>query len=369
MNLRETPSPKIIRPCIALLLMAASGACGSSGNVSEGSEGITFTGGDSGVSGQDGGVQLDLGADGSGGGNGCASTVIPAENKKAADIIVVVDNSGSMDFEASSVQANLNGFSQQIVDSGIDVHVVLISSYPDDGNGICIDPPLGIGGCPEIDNNPPTFLHIDQNVGSNDALEEALEYEPQWRVARRQDASLHFVVVSDDESDITALEFDTALKALDPGYAEYKLNGIVCTTVCEETDEIGAVYIELGQMTDGIISDLCLQDFQPVFDELANLVISGAQIACEWDIPDPPPGQTLDPTKVNVRFDDGLGGGFSIGNVETAADCAYVGDGWYYDNPAAPTKILACPQTCEKIQGADAAMIVVELGCETVPAG
>lgn len=316
----------------------------------------------------------DVGTPGGSGGPGgeeeCASQTTPAENmRQPADIIVVVDNSGSMDFEAAAVQTNLNAFSQQMVDSGIDVHVVLMSSYPGDGNGICIDPPLGIGGCDDNDNNPPVFTHIDSRIGSNDALVQILEHEPEWSVVLRPDAQLHFMVVTDDESELGALEFDMALKALDPNYALYKLNGIVCTTECAETAAIGDTYITLGQLTNGIIGDLCLQDFQPVFDQLATEVISGAQIACEWDIPAPPPGEDFDPTKVNVEFDDGLGGGFEIGYVDSAADCPNVVDGWYYDNAAAPTKILACAQTCQKIQGVETAQINISLGCDSVPAG
>jgi hypothetical protein len=317
---------------------------------------------------------FDLGEPGTGNGPGgeeeCASEATPAENKKQpADIIVVVDNSGSMDFEANLVQTNLNAFSQQIIDSGIDVHVVLMSSYPGDGNGICIDPPLGIGGCPNNDNNPPLFTHIDQRISSNDALEQILAHHANWSAVLRPDAQLHFMVVTDDESDLAPLDFDNQLKALDPNYALYRMNGIVCTSNCEEAAEIGQAYMTLGQLTMGIIGDLCLQDFQPVFDALATEVISGAQIACEWDIPPPPPGEDFDPMKVNVEFDDGMGGGFEIGYVESAAECANVIDGWYYDNAANPTLILACPQTCQKIQGVETATINISLGCDTVPAG
>lgn len=377
-------APREFRALAAIALAMACGGgddegrASGDGGVSGISSGLTLTGGGSeGTGGVDtGNDSLDpfpdvgMTSGGPGGEEECASQVTPAENKKQpADIIVVVDNSGSMDFEAQAVQTNLNGFSQQIVDSGIDVRVVLISSFPGDGNGICVAPPLGNGGCPDSDTNPPVYAHIDQRVNSNDALEHVLAQEPVWGPLLRPDAQLHFMIVSDDESDLGALDFDNALKAINPAYAAYKLNGIVCTTECDETAAIGQVYIALGQLTGGIIGDLCLQDFQPVFDELATQVIAGAQIACEWDVPEPPDGEEFDPMQVNVSFDDGMGGGFDIGYVESEADCANVIDGWYYDNPAAPTKIFACPQTCQKIQGVDAAMIEISLGCATVPAG
>ncbi len=54
----------------------------------------------------------------------------------------------------------MNNFSTKIINSGIDVHVVMISSYPTD-DGICVDPPLGSGGCPVKDNNPPKYTHVN----------------------------------------------------------------------------------------------------------------------------------------------------------------------------------------------------------------
>jgi hypothetical protein len=375
MDMRKTQLS--IAPLFAAL--ACGGADDGRGMASSADGGIgTLSAGSTDESGNEAGSADDLGEIPDIGNSGvdetgaaeCASYTEAAENKKLpADIIVVVDNSGSMDFEALSVQDNLNAFSQQIIDSGIDVHVVLMSSYPGDGNGMCIGPPLGSGGCPDLDNNPPTFLHLNTRIASNDALEQILDNQPEWSMALRPEAPLHFMVVTDDESDLAAADFDAQLKALSPDYADYKLHGIVCTTECEETASLGNQYIALGQLTGGIIGDLCLQDFQPVFDQLATEVVAGAEIACEWDVPLPPEGEAFDPMKVNVEFDDGVGGGFEIGYVDSAADCPNVIDGWYYDNPVAPTQIFACEQTCQKIQGVETGTIQITLGCDTVPAG
>ena len=300
----------------------------------------------------------------------CVSYSEMAENTlQPADIIFVVDNSGSMGDEAGAVQANLNNFSQQIIDSGIDVHVVLISSYPGDGNGICVEPPLGSGGCPDADNNPPVFTHVEQEVDSNNALQLLLGQHAGWAGAMREDAAKHIVIVTDDESDLDAVSFDNQFKALDPSYLEYKLHGIVSMQECEDAAAVGNVYIILGQLTGGLLSDLCDQDFQPVFDLLATEVIGGSVLACEWAIPEPPMGETLDPNQVNVEFDDGQGMVETIGRVDDPTACAGVADGWYYDDPAAPTMILACPQTCERMQDAMMASVSIQLGCATIPAG
>ncbi len=122
-------------------------------------------------------------------------------------------------------------------------------------------------------------------------------------------------------------------------------------------------------MTGGVAGNLCLQDFQPVFNELQQEVIESAGIACEWDIPDPPPGEIFDPDKVNVIYVPTPGTEIVIGKVDSAADCGGVTDGWYYDDDVNPTQVLVCPQTCEKIQGQPGAEINIQFGCTTVPAG
>lgn len=308
----------------------------------------------------------------------CAAITETAMNQKQpADIIFVIDDSGSMSTEIASVAANMNNFSTKIINSGVDVHVVMISSYPSN-DGICVNPPLGSGGCPVKDNNPPKYTHIDAKVGSNDALQKVLDHYPDYKDLLRPDSAKHVVVVSDDNSSLSANAFDAAFKALDPSLAEYKLHAIcgakdsgdilwcaqnaIC---CAFTAKAGKVYMDLINKTGGEWGDLCLQNFTPVFDVLSTQVIENASLACEWVIPDPMGDDPIDFDKVNVDFDNGMNVQ-TIGKVETVADCANVSDGWYYDDPVKPTKILVCPQTCAKIQGVANAKINIKFGCETV---
>ena len=124
-----------------------------------------------------------------------------ASSAQAADIILVIDNSGSMEIEAASVKANMNKFSGKIIASGVDAHVVLISAI-EGKNGMCIEPPLGGGGCPLADSKLPTFLHIDHKVGSFNALQKLLDRHADWKDQMRPDARKHIVVVSDDNSEL-----------------------------------------------------------------------------------------------------------------------------------------------------------------------
>ena len=309
----------------------------------------------------------------------CAEITEKAMNKKQpADILFVIDNSGSMQVEAASVKTNMNQFSGKIVASGIDVHVVLISELGGD-TGMCIDPPLGVGNCPAKDTKLPTFLHIDDGVGSTNALAKLLEHHKTWKDSMRPDAAKHIVIVSDDDSDMGANAFDAAFKALDPSYADYKLHAIVgakdagdvlwCIqdpVCCAFTASAGKVYLDLINKTDGLWGDLCKQDFKPVFDLLSTEVVKNAGLACEWAIPAPMGEDVIDYNKVNVDFNDGMGNVTPIGKVDGPDSCGGVLDGWYYDDPVKPTKILVCPQTCAKIQGAANATMAIKFGCETI---
>lgn len=343
--------------------------------VSEGETegGIVSLGGESGDTGgfddeggADQGDDVDTGAGDGDGDDSCASVSETADFVEVpADIIFVVDNSGSMSEEAAFVQAEMNGFSAQIEASGIDHHVVLISSYPDEGNGICIDPPLGAGGCPGADDNLPVYRHVDEKVGSHDALELLLDTHDQWQGSIRANSVKHVIVVSDDESELGADDFDQAFRALDPSYDPYQLHAIVCPWMCPEAAEIGQTYLDLLAQTNGVLGDLCAQDFQTVFDELADAVIAGVPLSCEFDIPAPPEGMTLDPDLVNVELDDGAGGLEVIPRVDAPVDCVSVPEGWYYDDPLAPQQISLCPQTCSKAQSYEMGAVNVQFGCST----
>jgi Mg-chelatase subunit ChlD len=86
-------------------------------------------------------------------------------------------------------------------------------------------------------------------------------------------------------------------------------------------------------------------------------------LPCEWQIPDPPKGQNFDRDKVNVHL-TAPGTDLSFGKVSSADSCK--AKGWHYDDPDAPTRIVACPETCDLIQSTPLANIQILLGCAAV---
>jgi hypothetical protein len=323
----------------------------------------------------------------------CAAVSETAVNTRGpADIIFAIDNTPSMYNEIEMVRANMNRFSEMVEAEGLDLHIALVSCRTeaclDHPSGtewyiICIDPPVGAEGACETadtdDSVPPEYLHVDERVESLKALENIADTYGQWSAILRPGAAKHFVAISDDNEEWTAAQFNETILGLDASLAGYQFHAIFsfmskqaacdisssepCCTYAAPDGE-GTVYRELVEMTGGVSADLCLQDFDPVFDALAGAVIASARLNCFWEIPPPPEGEELDPAKVNVDFFDGTTTTM-IGHVPTEDRCALVEHGWYYDDPASPTEVHVCPQTCEWIQGREGAQIIIKFGCET----
>lgn len=341
--------------------------------------GLIGTGGMStgGNPGTGGGLIGTGGGSGSGGGpvqDGCAGIEEEAETGLApVDLIVAVDTSGSMSLEAEWTQNAMPSLVNTIVASGIDLHLVMIS-----GCDITVPAPVGSGqGCPN-DTNLPGYLHVNQGVGSTDALNKIVDTYSQWQQVLRPGALKSFLVVTDDNADSgpnnNAGAFIAAINSLDPNQfipGQWVFNGIFASQppfvapCLFLSAAAGTVYADLVIQTQGISGDLCLQQFDPIFAQLATSTITKAPLACEWDIPPPPMGETLDPALVNVKF-RGDGMERTLGFAGDLAGCASVVEGWYYDNPSAPTQVLACPETCTNvIRSPGAAGIKIEFGCAT----
>jgi hypothetical protein len=390
------------RKCVGLAFLMACGvgavnAC-SAGQDQSGASSLGSGGGSTqhgsgaggpGSGGGTGGVHLAGSTTGSSQGTGgsCAGVSEKATPKlQPADIIIAVDTSGSMDQEKNQVQQHLNDFATIITSAGIDVHVILVAD-----TSVCIPTPLGSGSCNGADENLPNYRHVVQGVDSNNALQILLDTYPDYKPNLRAGATKTFAVVSDDNSDMSAADFTSMLLALDPPtFQGFKFDAIVsfeapsvcgaclipgncasCTHKCCDKMQFcnpysaaeGTVYKQLVTQTGGVIGDLCSQNFQPVFTDMATGIVQSSGIACDFDIPTPDAG-TIDPNKVNVDFKPDNMADEPILNVPGGlADCGPAG-GWYYDDPQNPTKIILCPATCNSIQGRPGE-IHVEFGCDT----
>jgi hypothetical protein len=87
-------------------------------------------------------------------------------------------------------------------------------------------------------------------------------------------------------------------------------------------------------------------------------------LACEWTIPAPTDGSGFDPNLVNVRLTTGAQ---TTMLTHAASREACDNNTWYFDDPSAPKRLIACPTLCSAIEAAGAAANVdILLGCPTV---
>lgn len=93
--------------------------------------------------------------------------------------------------------------------------------------------------------------------------------------------------------------------------------------------------------------------------------IQGTVLACSYNIPVPTMG-TINFDEVSVTYTPG---GSSVPEtftqVANQGACPPGGNAWYYDNAAAPTQVLLCPDTCDRVSMDLNGKIDLALGCST----
>jgi hypothetical protein len=90
--------------------------------------------------------------------------------------------------------------------------------------------------------------------------------------------------------------------------------------------------------------------------------ITNRQLACEYQLPEPPSGMKLDTSKVQVVYTPATGSPEEVPSIQSLGACANnPNGGWFYDDANDPTKISVCPCTCSRFQ---AGQVDVRLGCK-----
>jgi hypothetical protein len=90
----------------------------------------------------------------------------------------------------------------------------------------------------------------------------------------------------------------------------------------------------------------------------ALTTISGIN-TCSYTLPANAMG---DPLNVNVEVTTGGGMPTVIGYVGSATMCG-PNNGWYFDDPARPAKLILCPQTCQPVRTTSGSRVQVLVGC------
>jgi hypothetical protein len=389
---------------------------GGSGQANAGTGGSIAPAGSGGVPGSGGTVSIDVPGGGSNGAGtagmeSCATQEADAMIvRQPVDVIVVIDNSGSMQDEIDAVEQSINvDFANILSASGVDYRVILLSRHEklNRQTSICVLAPLsGATSCPPTPDMPvfsERFYQYSLKVDSLNSLVLLIDTydatEPDefglaptgWSAWLRPAAKKVFLEITDDNStEMTATEFESQLFALSPEhfgsadarkYVFHSIIGIgekstvtdpwlpeeaIQTSLCTGNDDTvenaGPVYQELSRLTGGLRFPLCqFTEFDVVFETIANNVTSQASIACEFPIPPAPADRELDLSKVAVSYDPGDGSGTkTFGQAMSAEQC--VPDAFYIDE--ATRQIRLCPAACTSVQAGLQPTIDVLFTCE-----
>jgi hypothetical protein len=144
-------------------------------------------------------------------------------------------------------------------------------------------------------------------------------------------------------------------------------NEPLVTTECKSNGAViesyGPTYQELSIRTGGLRFPICqFPGYDAVFRAIAADVIVKSEIACDFPIPPPPAGETLDLTKVAVskRRLDGTPLA-PYGQAASPAECQ--ADAFYIDE--AENRIYLCPETCAALDADPAGGVDVLFTCES----
>lgn len=342
---------------------------------------------------------------------------------KPVDIIIAIDNSGSMGDEIVGVQDNINNnFAQIIEDSGLDYRVILVAKFGNDSSeSVCIEAPLGgipQGGCtnpPGMAVNGERFFHYSTEVSSHDswckllrtfdgALADDFGFAPTgWSEWLRPDAFKVFLELTDDGVSCSydnkayndgnnvnggmtaATTFDEALRATDPlhfgetiedrNYKWYSIVGMaynnppeapyteldpIVTGECPSAADNGTGYQALSNMTGALRFPLCdTTKYDVVFQAIAAGVVADAKIACDFEIPPPPEDKTLDEDSIVVLFTPS-------GQMDPIILTKVPGPdqcdpmSFYVEDG----KVILCPAACTLAQDDKDAELKVEFSCD-----
>lgn len=114
----------------------------------------------------------------------------------------------------------------------------------------------------------------------------------------------------------------------------------------------------------GTTSAILVTDATKVESEFRDALaaVRGKAVPCEIALPTKVTKGEVSYALVNVEYSKG--GAPPPTTLLQDATCAS-GEGWRYDDPMKPTKIILCPKTCDEIHGDPKAKVDILLGCKT----
>jgi hypothetical protein len=328
--------------------------------------------------------------------NECAAQMLEAEvMSQGVDVLVVVDTSNSMSDAIAAVENSINAdFAAILEASGIDYRVIVAGDYPPGGQlDICITMPLSSTDCnpaPAVPAVTGRYKHYDASTGSGAFLDNVMAWAttadphglaPGGYLDFFRDGSRKVILAMTDGNSASSNAslgdaFDAALLAFQPpvfgtpGDRQYVFHTIItmpvnspATSPWLAADPIageGGSIQQVSIVTGGWRFPLSqAANFDVVFQEIAQEVVETTPIACEFSIPEPPAGETIDPNTIEIDYSTGGMGAAQPFHQVTGAD-ACEPDAFYIEG----NTVRLCPEACDLVQADAMAHLEIRYGCD-----
>ena len=297
----------------------------------------------------------------------CGTVRAEAElQPKPVDIIIALDTSGSMAPNVCKVSKNLTTFAAAVGKNSRVVSLYEMGLLGLVTQAICgSSDPLAMT---ELAQDGGRYLHGAITVDSFNALTQIAGQYDTYADFLRPSSTTHIIVVSDDESDplfggLTAADFTLQMnEKLGRPFFFHSIVADGQATDCLYS-RVGTQYLTLSEQTRGQKLSICAEDWSALFAQLEEAIVSTATIPCDFEVPPPPRGETLDPSAVQVVFRPTGSAEEQFPRAESAAAC---GDetAWHYDDASDPSRIELCPAACDAVKRSG--KVDIAFGCEPI---
>jgi hypothetical protein len=325
------------------------------------------------------------GGDGSAGGLGlvdvnvdggvCAATSMAA-TRTPLDILLVVDTSYSMDYSLKwiEVEPALEHFFIDPRFASLEVglqYFPLRAQCNIDDYAIPAVPIAPLSSASTALVNSVRSKRMSGGTPTVQVLEGTLPYLKTWAAAHPDHKTI--LILSTD-----GVPDDTCIEPTDAGLVNSLDNAVQLVQAAATSDPKVTVFVigvgtelaaldaiaQAGGTGNALLIDTTQNVQQEFTDALAS--VSTTALNCEYSIPMPPDGSNIDYHDVNVSYTlNGVQQTFVY--VGSAANCATAADhGWYYDDPANPTRVLFCGATCDRVKSTTSGEVDILYGCPVV---
>jgi hypothetical protein len=340
-----------------------------------------------------GGDVISIPSGGAGAGSGgageqnCVAAVQTGEGIPL-DMFVIWDRSGSMDDDVNGgtkwelVLAAFKAFVNDPGSAGIGVG---LSYFPlfingssgggrrDDSNTVCDIQAYGQASVPIAPlpgNAPAITASLDTEVTGGRtptrvALAGAIQYAAGW-ATQHPERKVIVVLQTDGEPNVCESTVGAVADVAAAGVSGAPSMQTYVIGVGEELGNLNEI-AQAGGTGDAFIVDTS-QDTTRQFIDAMNRIRASAAVSCEFVVPKEGSSGPIDFNRVNVTITPP--GGAAAQQLRKAADasqCDPQAGGWYYDQPAAPTRVLLCPASCTSVKANTGNVVQLEIGCAARP--